>query len=310
MPSRRKSDALALVEQIVAPIDERAQRLLPRQDVAAAAGEHAEALVEPLAQLARAEHLDARRGELDGERDAVEPPADVGDDRRVLVGQRETVVGGARPLDEERDRRVAAIDIGRRDALRHRAGRASEGIRYVASPAIPRPWRLDARTLTFGQPRRIAAMTRAAGSMRCSQLSKTSSACFAFKRATRFSTRIAFGREREAQRLRDRRRNVVAAGERREFDEPDAVAGTVEQVRRDLQRGARLADAARADERHEPMLLEQRGDLGDLRLRGRRTTSAAAAGCSGAASSERSGGNSAADRARAAGRRVRGARGP
>ena len=54
--------------------------------VAAAAGEHPEALVEPVAQLPRTEHLDARGGEFDRQRNAVEPPADVRDGRRVLVG--------------------------------------------------------------------------------------------------------------------------------------------------------------------------------------------------------------------------------
>ena len=54
--------------------------------------------------------------------------------------------------------------------------------------------------------------------------------------------------------------------ERREFDEPHAVAEAVEQIGRDLQGEARLADAARADQRDETMLLDQRGDFGDLRL--------------------------------------------
>ena len=90
----------------MAPVDQRAQRLLARKRVAAAAGEHAEALVEPLAQLLQAEHLDARRRQLDRERNAVQAPADVGDDRRVFVGQRKALVGRLRAIDEERDRRV------------------------------------------------------------------------------------------------------------------------------------------------------------------------------------------------------------
>ena len=32
-------------------------------------------------------------------------------------------------------------------------------MRYVSSPAIPSAWRLDASTLTFGQPRKIVEMT-------------------------------------------------------------------------------------------------------------------------------------------------------
>ena len=60
-------------------------------------------------KLLRAEHLHARRGKFDRKRNAVEPPADVGDDRRVLVGQFEAVVGGQRALDEKRDRRESVV---------------------------------------------------------------------------------------------------------------------------------------------------------------------------------------------------------
>ena len=54
---------------------------------------------------------------------------------------------------------------------------ASDGSRYVASPVMPSPCRLDASTETFGQPRMIAQITFAEPSMRCSQLSSTRSAC-------------------------------------------------------------------------------------------------------------------------------------
>ena len=80
---------LLLGKQVVAPIDQRAHRLLARQRGAAAAGQHAKTLVEFLRQLSGRENLYPRRRQLDRQRDAVEPPADLRDDRRALVGQLE-----------------------------------------------------------------------------------------------------------------------------------------------------------------------------------------------------------------------------
>ena len=76
--------------------------------------------------------------------------------------------------------------------------------------------------------------------------------------------RIAFGRERKLECLRDGARDVVAAGQWCEFDEPHAVAETLDKICRDLQGRARLADATRAGQRHEPMLVHERGDLDDV----------------------------------------------
>ena len=77
-------------------------RLMARQRAAIAAGEHTKPLVDPFAQLFWTEHLHPRSGQLDRQRNAVQPPADVGDNRRVLVGQCKSVNDAARTLDEQR----------------------------------------------------------------------------------------------------------------------------------------------------------------------------------------------------------------
>ena len=69
---------LFLGEQVVAPVDRRPQRLLPRVGVAATL-EQVEALREALEDLSRRERLGARGGELDGERQLVESDAELGD---------------------------------------------------------------------------------------------------------------------------------------------------------------------------------------------------------------------------------------
>ena len=63
---------------------------------------------------------------------------------------------------------------------------------------------------------------------------------------------------------RDRVRDEIIVRQRRELDEPDAVLVPVEQIGAHLQREARLADAARADERDEPVLGEQLRDGEDV----------------------------------------------
>ena len=82
--SRRNTVCSSGVSKRVAPFERRAQRLVPAQHDARAAREQVEALVEPRAQPLDAEQRYARGGELDRERNAVEPAADLDDRRRHL----------------------------------------------------------------------------------------------------------------------------------------------------------------------------------------------------------------------------------
>ena len=88
--------------ELVAPFDRRPQRLLPRREVAPRAGQHRQPPVEPGEQLAGRQDLHPGRGQLDRERQAVEPPADLG--QPAVVG-REPRQHGLRALPEELDRR-------------------------------------------------------------------------------------------------------------------------------------------------------------------------------------------------------------
>src|SRR5205823_1920329 len=75
--------------EVVAPVDEGAQGLLPGQRRAAAGGEEAEAVVQALRDLLRRERADPRRRQFDGERDAVEAVANARHARSVRGRQRE-----------------------------------------------------------------------------------------------------------------------------------------------------------------------------------------------------------------------------
>jgi len=76
---------------------------------------------------------------------------------------------------------------------------------------------------------------------------------FRFERAHEILEGITFGGQAKTERVRDGRRKVVAAGKGREFDEPRAVARAVEEIRSNLQRGARFADSTGPHERDQPM---------------------------------------------------------
>ena len=57
--------------------------------VASAPGQQRQPVVEPGQQGRGRKHLDPRRGQLDGEGQPIQAPADLGDGDRVLRGQRE-----------------------------------------------------------------------------------------------------------------------------------------------------------------------------------------------------------------------------
>ena len=78
---------LSFAEQVVAPVDGRAQRLLACGRVAGAGAERIERVVQAFGDLARRQQSAARRRQLDGQRQAVEAPAYLRD-RPALASSR------------------------------------------------------------------------------------------------------------------------------------------------------------------------------------------------------------------------------
>ena len=113
------------VEKAVTPLERGAQRLVPAEHGARTGSEHVEAFVEPRAQAFHAEQRHARGGKLDGQRNAVEPPADL-DDRIDVVGPQDEVRRhGLRARREELDRSCAHRLGGR---IAPRQGKHAESI--------------------------------------------------------------------------------------------------------------------------------------------------------------------------------------
>ena len=90
-------------EQVVAPLDRRAHRLLPRERFASSPRQESKSIVELLDERADRQRVDAGRRQFDRERNSVEAAADFSDRRRVFRRRCETKVCGARPVDEQLD---------------------------------------------------------------------------------------------------------------------------------------------------------------------------------------------------------------
>ncbi len=130
-----EEDLLVRLEQLVAPLERRSQRLLSSRRPMAAASEQAETVVEPLRDRRRAERSDAPCGQLERERQPIEPKADAGDVVRVLLVQHEAGRGGCGPVDEERYGLVFPELLERRRLLRDRECPATG---HGRPPLLPR----------------------------------------------------------------------------------------------------------------------------------------------------------------------------
>ena len=90
-------------QHLVAPIQRRSQGVLSLH-AAPSADQQAESIVEPLEDLLDGELGHLRRRQLDGQWDAVEPPADLCDHVAVLVGHHEALPHECGPIREETKR--------------------------------------------------------------------------------------------------------------------------------------------------------------------------------------------------------------
>jgi hypothetical protein len=88
------------IEQLVAPVDRGMERPLAGGDVPGSCGEDRQASLQPVEDRRRAQILHPCGGELDPQRQAVEPPRDLGHRARVVVRHGEARRDGARALDE------------------------------------------------------------------------------------------------------------------------------------------------------------------------------------------------------------------
>ena len=77
-------------------------------------------------------HLDARRGELDRQRQAVEPPANLDDRRGIRIGQREVFDDRGDAFDEQLHGGEGSRLGGRQSGRGRRAAKRSEAVLALA----------------------------------------------------------------------------------------------------------------------------------------------------------------------------------
>ena len=105
--------SLIRVEEVIAPGDRVAQRLVPGRRFAGAAHQQRQPRIQTRQERLRGEHLAARRRQLDRQRQPVEAAAELRDGARVLVCQGKVGFDLAGALGEQPDRRVPAQIRGR-----------------------------------------------------------------------------------------------------------------------------------------------------------------------------------------------------
>ncbi len=293
--SRSASRRSSSVEQLPAPVDHRPQRPVPGQRGAAAAGQQPEPVVQTGRDLPRRQRAQPGRGEFDGQRQAVQPPADLHHGRHVLAGHREPGPHCGGPVAQQLHRRVRERVVRRRRPP-------------VAGAAAARVQRLadDAQRLPAGgqhaQPRAAAEQflgepggglddvfavvqhdQRLVGGDRLHQA------------AERVAGRLAYRFQRPvppAERVEHGPRHVRRVGDRRQLDQPRPAGYAVGEPARRHARQPRLARAARPEQGDQPVAGEQPGEPAQVLVapdeageRGPQVArGVAAVGCRGAAS--------------------------
>ena len=99
-----QQNLLPLGQQVMAPVDRRAQRTLARRRSRATVGQQPEAVVHTGQDLLNSQHPDPGGRQLDSQRDAIQRPAERGDRRKAGRGQGETGTRRGGAVAEQADR--------------------------------------------------------------------------------------------------------------------------------------------------------------------------------------------------------------
>ncbi len=259
---------LVCVEQVVAPGDERSEggaRPFRSRTVA----QQVEPPPHEREQLGEPVDVDTGGRQLDRERQAVQPAADLGHERRRL----------------DRSARTRASPRGRARRTGRRRGRpqpdrasdrGSGSTVTRTSPATCRLSRLVASTWTRGQSRRTASATRPASSSTFSQASRRTIEPVSRRRPT---VRSSGSPPRAPTASATRRATSASPPGAVEVDKPDAPSVSASSERAGLDRQPALPDPGRTGQRHEPVRAQRDRRPGRARPPDRRTRSTATAGC-------------------------------
>ena len=256
----REHGLLGGIEQVVAPVDQRAQRLLSRQARPGAAREELEAVVQTLGDRFDRQRAHASGGELQRERNAVEAPADLDQRVRVLRGHGEPRLHGLGAIDEQPHGLELQQGVGGQGRARVGNGQRLDRVRDLAG-------HVEVLAARREQPDPGARLEKLFGQVgaRVHEVLAVVEDDEELAVANELDERLDHGAARllhDAEHGRDRLGNQPCIGDRRKLDEPDAVGKFVEHVGRDLQRQPRLAETAHPEQREQRRFLEQLSHLG------------------------------------------------
>ncbi len=249
-------------QQVPAPLDDRAQRALTGQRGAAARGEQPEPVVEALGDLPDRHRPQPRGRQLQCERHAVEPAADLPHVVHSGLVEPEARLHRVRPVQEQPHRAEpghVGLPVRHRerpdgqqrlavDRERFPAGREHPEVRHPAQQHVGELGRRAHQVLAVVQHQQ-----RLAGPEHLRDPSHG---------VVRPPHRIAA--ERHVERADHGARHVLRRPHPGQRREPHAPLGVQVMPRRDLRGQPRLARTARPDQRHEPHLPEQPGHSREL----------------------------------------------
>ena len=258
-PEAVEHRAFHVTQERVRPVDGGAQRLVALDGSAAAPGEEPEPLVEQRRDLGGLEAGDAGGGELDGERDAVEPAADLHHGRRVGLVDVKRRCDGRGPFGEQRGRVRRQRRRGRRRlGNRERA----DGPQLLAVDAEPLPaGRQHAHVLAAAEDRVGEVGGDVEHMLAVVEHDQAVASAEVIEDAVE---RRHAGPRNHAERTRHDLEDRFLRVRGGELAQPHTVAGIRQHLGRDAQREARLPDTADAGERHESVRAHEGGHCLDL----------------------------------------------
>ena len=252
------------VEQVDAPVDRAAQGLLPPRPVPRDVAAEVEVAGQLGEHLLGGQRVDVRGGQLDGQRQAVQAPAQLDDRGEVVRGDGE-VVGGRPGAGVEQRQRGRG---GQRPLRRGQRGRVGQGqrrypVHLLAVHAEPFP-----AAHQYPDPGRggeqLRDQWRGADDVLVvveDQQEGQRGEVLQYRGGQRLSGYLG-----DVQRLGEERHHEVGAGRVGQRYEHRAVGEPVRDGRADRERQPRLADPGRADQGDQPAFGEQLRDLHGLVL--------------------------------------------
>ena len=228
---------------------------------APSAGQDLESAIESAGEFGRTKRDDARRGQLDRQRDTVQTPADLDHGAHVVLRQSEVRLHTLCPFDEKTD----GISVRKQfDVVVRRAGfkrRQCDQLLAINSHSLPAgdqyPYAgtglLDARDEPRDWPQQMLAVVEYEQQPLLGQHLDQG-----------VLERQPTSRRRQSEDGRDSLGDTRGITQRGELDQPGAVSVPRQQVRRGMKSQAGPAHSAYAGDRHHPRFVQRRGDAGEV----------------------------------------------